>query len=108
MVRATGSIIEDLAARYVDRLPAQILDVERGLDERDWPRLGAITHRLVGTAGSYGLSEVQSAVRALESAVASADPAAARCHLDELRAAVDLLRSRRESHRGKNTKEAAR
>ena len=89
---STNDAIEQLSQRYVNRLPHSLDELEHALGRRDWDELGARVHKLVGTSGSFGLSEILSVVERLESLVAEQRVAPVSRQIDELRRAVEKKR----------------
>lgn len=80
--------IESLARRFVGGLPDKLGILEEALESGDWSTFNAVVHRLVGTAGTYGLGEIYSAAEALEAAGRQLDAAVAVAQLDRLKSAV--------------------
>ena len=73
-----------LRAAYGRQLPGVVAELGDHLAEADWKKLEEQAHRLVGTAGSFGFSELVEEARALEASLADRDPQAAAVHLERL------------------------
>lgn len=65
----TSSLLEeepelfDIVAQFVERLPSQLADISRALDEQIWPILKQEVHDLKGLGSSFGfpiISEIAS------------------------------------------------
>lgn len=90
---ATGPVdladLEELTRAYLSGLPAEIVELRRAVEAGDWASFGARIHKLVGTSGSYGLSEVYREAERLETRGAERDVAAALQGLRALATAVE-------------------
>ncbi|MEM7352792.1 MAG: response regulator, partial [Acidobacteriota bacterium] len=91
LTRASGGDEElaDLIRGFARGLPQKLAELRAQLAESDWPAFGATVHKLVGTAGTYGLDEIFHAAEALESAGFEQDAARAASLLDPLAAAIE-------------------
>lgn len=59
----------ELIDDYVAAMPQTIQDMESAVAERDWSHLLRQSHRLRGSAASYGFTTIGAAAGALESAI---------------------------------------
>ncbi|MEM7355258.1 MAG: Hpt domain-containing protein, partial [Acidobacteriota bacterium] len=91
LTRASGGDEElaELIRGFARGLPQKLAELRAQLAESDWPAFGATVHKLVGTAGTYGLDEIFHAAEALESAGFEQDVARAASLLDPLAAAIE-------------------
>lgn len=71
--------VEQLSARFAERLPERARALEGALAAGDVAEVSALAHRLKGTAGAYGFDGVAEAAAALQADVA------ARVRLDQVR-----------------------
>lgn len=85
----TEEAIERLSRRYLDRLPDSLDELEQALARQDWGEVRARVHKLVGTSGSFGLSEFLSVAERLEVTVEQQQVELAGRQIAELRRCVE-------------------
>ena len=78
-----------LVAGFVATLPAKIDGLRQALRGADWQAFNALVHKLVGTAGTYGLTEIYMAAEVLETDGRERDAARAGRSLARLATAVE-------------------
>jgi signal transduction histidine kinase/CheY-like chemotaxis protein len=86
-----GALDEEAAAlarRYAAGLPDQVAELRAQLAAARWEPFNAAVHKLVGTAGTYELTEVYRAAEEVERAGLRRDASAASAALAQLAAAV--------------------
>ncbi len=81
--------LADLVRSFVRGLPAKVTSLQTALASADWTDFNAVTHKLVGTTGTYGLSEIYDVAEALEEAGFQRDAKTAGPLLDRLAEAVE-------------------
>lgn len=58
--------MNQLIVEFIDTLPARLEDLARACQALDWSAMAALAHKLKGSAGLYGYSELASCVEGLE------------------------------------------
>ena len=81
--------LAELVRDFVGGLPGKVDVLRDALAAADWKAFDTTTHKLVGTAGTYGLVEIFAAAEALEGAALERDAAAAEPLLDRLAGTVE-------------------
>ncbi len=81
--------LADLVRDFVLGLPAKVTGLVAAFHKPDWRVFDAVVHRLVGTAGTYGLTEIFHAAEELERAGLAQDAKAVPPLLERLSAAVE-------------------
>lgn len=84
--------LQQLRSRYIEGLPQQLTGLKRALDGRRWKEFNGQVHRLVGTAGTYGLAAIFRAAAALEEAGLEGDVNRSTELLSKLADAIDEAR----------------
>lgn len=82
--------LQKLRRKYLAGLPDQIASLRQALMGGEWKSFNGEVHRLVGTAGTYGLAEVFQAAAALEKGGLERDADSCQELLGQLVAAIDL------------------
>ncbi len=81
--------LADLVRGFVQGLPTKVTSLRAALTAADWVGFDAAVHKLVGTTGTYGLSEIFEVAEALEQTGFRRDAESATLLLDRLAEAVD-------------------
>lgn len=85
--------MEELRGRFIDRTKAHGRSLEYELPGRD--QLEAIAHRINGSAGMFGFTQLGTAAEALEEALRNqCDDEVVSQHVDRLRQEIDRLQAR--------------
>ncbi|MCH9649420.1 MAG: response regulator [Deltaproteobacteria bacterium] len=84
--------LDRLRQSYLTGLPEQVATLRRALQGGEWKTFNGEIHRLVGTAGTYGLTQVFQAAAELEKVGLEQDAGSCRELLGRLVAAIDLDR----------------
>jgi CheY-like chemotaxis protein/HPt (histidine-containing phosphotransfer) domain-containing protein len=82
----------ELRAGYLDRRQAEVLVLERALQEGDFAAILKAGHNLKGTGLAYGFAEISDIGRALERAAKGADSGAIKTLLDRIDSYVEIVR----------------
>lgn len=89
----------ELKTAFESKLLCQLARLEADMRDSDWGQARQLAHALAGTAGSFGYPAITGATRALERALADAQPEQAR---SAMRAMLDLAEVRSLCAKGGN------
>ena len=84
--------LADLVPTYLSNRWADLASARQLLAQRDYEALGAIAHRIKGTAASYGFVSLGDIACALELAAGMRDPEAANAELESYDAFLRCVR----------------
>ena len=65
-----ATVLQGLAAAFIDDLPATVRSIEESLAQRNWQRLRSVVHALKGVAGSVGHPQLTRLAQPIEASIA--------------------------------------